>query len=404
MTLPLDGVKVIEIGVAMAGPWCAMTLGDYGADVIKVERIDRGDDSRAWTPFFGEMSHYFASANRNKRSLAVDLKTEEGVALMRRLIAGADVVIDNFRLGALARAGLDYESLAAENPRLVYCCISGFGTSGPLSGDAANDLFMQAFSGGMSITGTPDSGPMRMGLSVCDIGAGMLATIGILMALRHREASGRGQRVDTSLLEGQLSMLSYHLTRYFASGEVPGPVGSGSLLSVPYQAYRAQDDWIVIAAFNHKMWCGFCEVAGHPEWTGDARFATPQARATNRQALMDLIAAVIATDTAEVWEQRLTAKGVPATVVNRLDKVVRHPQVAACDMIVEMEAPGAGTLSMAGLPIKFSETPGALRRPPPQLGAGGHEVLAEAGLSEPEIAALIARGTIATFEEKEADA
>jgi crotonobetainyl-CoA:carnitine CoA-transferase CaiB-like acyl-CoA transferase len=394
MNGPLTGLKVVEIGVAMAGPYAAMTLADYGADVIKVERVDKGDDSRAWTPFFGEMSHYFASANRNKKSLAIDLKDPEGAAVLRRLISQADILIDNFRFGALERSGLGYESLRAENPKLIYCCISGFGASGPKAGEAANDLFMQAFSGGMSITGTPDSGPMRMGLSVCDIGAGMLGTIGILMALEHRHRTGLGQRVDTSLLEGQISMMSYHLTRYFASGEVPQPVGSGSLISVPYQAYRAADDWIVIAAFNHRMWVSFCDEVGRSEWVTDPRFDTPKARARNRDELVGLIGDVIARDNADVWERRLNARGVPATLVNSLDAVVEHEQVAAREMIVGFDTPQTGPMRMAGLPIKFSDTPGTLRSAPPQLGADTMSVLLEAGYEAEEIARLTKAGVL----------
>ncbi len=391
---PLEGLKVIEIGVAMAGPYCAMTLADYGAEVIKIERVGKGDDSRAWTPFFGEMSHYFASANRNKESLAVDMKDPKGVEILRKLIGDADIVIDNFRYGALARNGLDYESLAADNPRLIYCSISGFGASGPRAEDAANDLFMQAFSGGMSITGTPDSGPVRMGLSVCDIGAGMLGAIGILMAVENRHKTGKGQRVDTSLLEGQMSMMSYHLTRYFASGKVPQPVGSGSLLSVPYQAYLASDDWLVIAAFNHKMWLSFCDVVERPQWAIDPRFATPEARAGHRDELIELIGQLIAKNTAANWEDKLNARGVPATIVNKLDKVVAHEQVAARDMIVEMQSPSAGPIKMAGLPIKFSQTPGSLRSAPPALGAETRAVLARAGYSAAEIEHLAKTGTI----------
>ena len=273
MTSPLSHIKVVEISVAMAGPFCGMMLADYGADVVKVERVGHGDDSRAWPPHFhGGMSHYYASANRNKRSIALDLKDAEGMAVARRLIEDADVLIDNYRFGALARAGLDYESLAAANPRLIYCAISGFGASGPRRDDPANDLFMQAFSGGMSITGEIGGGPMKMGLSVADIGAGLMGTIGIMMALEARHTTGRGQRVDTSLLEGQVSMLSYHLCRFFSTGRVPEPSGSGSATQIPYQAFKAADDWIVIAAFNQRMWGGFCSAVGCPDWERDPRF------------------------------------------------------------------------------------------------------------------------------------
>ncbi len=303
------------------------------------------------------MSHYFASANRNKRSVAVDLKDPGGVEVVKRLIAKADVVIDNYRYGALARAGLDYETLSAENPRLIYCSISGFGASGPRRDDPANDLFMQAFSGSMSITGEIGGGPVKMGLSVADIGAGMLGTIGILMALENRHHTGRGQRVDTSLLEGQLTMLSYHLTRYFATGIVPGPGGSGSQVSVPYQAFRAADDWLVVAAFNERMWQDFCTAVDKPEWANDPRFAKADNRAENRDLLIGMINETFSARPAREWAMRLEALGVPCTLVNRIDQIVTNEQVLSRDMVVEMDVPDLGRIKVAGLPLKFSDTP-----------------------------------------------
>ena len=395
MPSPLQHIKVVEISVAMAGPFCGMMLADFGADVIKVERVGTGDDSRAWPPHFhGEMSHYFASANRNKRSIALDLKDPDGVAVARRLIEDADVVIDNYRFGALARAGLDYESLSAVNPRLIYCCISGFGASGPRRDDPANDLFMQAFSGGMSITGEPGGGPMKMGLSVADIGAGLMGTVGIMMALEARHSTGRGQRVDTSLLEGQISMLSYHLCRYFSTGKVPGPSGSGSVSQIPYQAFKAEDDWIVIAAFNQRMWGGFCSSALHPEWERDPRFTDANARVQNRDELLQLIADALVQKPSQFWIDRLDAAGVPCSRVNRIDQAVNEEQVAARDMIAEMEVPGLGLIKVAGLPVKLSETPGRLDRHPPRLGEHTEEVLRSLGYDPARVAALAARGAV----------
>ena len=363
--------------------------------MVKIERVGPGDDSRAWPPYFhGEMSHYFASANRNKRSIALDLKDPEGVAVARRLIEQADVVIDNYRFGALARAGLDYPSLSAANPGLIYCSISGFGASGPRRDDPANDLFMQAFTGGMSITGEVGGGPVKMGLSVADIGAGFMGTVGVLMALEARHRTGRGQRVDTSLLEGQMSMLSYHLCRYFATGVVPGPSGSGSAVSVPYQAFKAADDWIVIAAFNPRMWTGFCGAVGKPEWEADPRFATADARATNRAVLLPLIDALLAAEPAAHWIARLDAAGVPCTRVNTIDQAVGDEQVAAREMVVDMDVPGLGRIQVAGLPIKLSDTPGRLDRPPPHLGEHTAEVLRELGYDAGRVDRLAATGAV----------
>ncbi len=398
---PLSHIKVVEISVAMAGPYCGMMLADYGADVVKVERVGQGDDSRGWPPYFhGGMSHYYASANRNKRSIALDLKDPDGVAVARQLIDQADVLIDNYRFGALARAGLGYETLAAANPRLIYCSISGFGASGPRRDDPANDLFMQAFSGGMSITGEVGGGPVKMGLSVADLGAGFMGALGILMALEARHATGRGQRVDTSLLEGQMSMLSYHLGRFFSTGKVPGPSGSGSPVAVPYQAFKAADDWLVIAAFNQRMWAGFCGAVGQPDWEHDPRFATADVRAANRDVLIGLIGQTLAARPAQDWAARLDAAGVPCTRVNRIDQAVAEDQVAARDMIVEIEVPELGRIKVAGLPIKLSETPGRIDRHPPHLGEHTAEVMRALGYDAGVVAELGRRGAVGLREER----
>ena len=392
---PLDGIKVVEVGVAMAGPFCAMLLADYGAEVVKVERVGVGDDSRSWPPYFhDELGHYFASANRNKLSVALDLKSAEGVEVAWRLIAGADVVVDNYRVGALGRAGLDYDALSAMNPRLIYCSISGFGATGPQSGEPANDLFMQAFSGGMSITGEVGGGPVKMGLSVADLGAGMLGAIGVLMAIEARHRTGRGQRVETSLLEGQLAMLSYHLTRFFSSGEVPGPSGSGALASPIYRAFRASDDWIVISAFNERMWRDLCDALGRPEWAGDPRFSDAGRRAENRALLIGLISEVMAPHPVAHWKARLKAAGVPCSPINRIDKIVADEQVRARDMVVQLDLPELGPIRMAGLPLKFSETPGRVELHPPRLGQHTAEVMRRLGYVDGAIKDLAARGVV----------
>lgn len=392
---PLAGIKVIEVGVAMAGPFCGMTLGDYGADVVKVERVGVGDETRHWPPYFpGEVGYYFAAANRNKRSLAIDLKRPEGVEILRRLAAEADVLVDNFRVGALDALGIGYEALAAINPRLIYCAISGFGPSGPRRHERANDIFMQAFSGNMSITGEEGRGPVKAGISIADMGGGMFGVIGVLLALQARNSSGRGQRVDTSLMEGQLAMLSYHLTSYFATGRAPVRRGASSQLSVPYQAFQAKDDWVIVAAFTQRMWQGVCTGIGKPEWAADERFATSDRRAANRATLIPMLAEVFATGTVAEWVARLSAQGVPCTSVNSIDKVVVDEQVAARDMIVEVEHPTAGKVRMAGLPVKLSSNPGSVRRHAPLLGEHTAEVLDEIGISAAQVEALLASGIV----------
>jgi crotonobetainyl-CoA:carnitine CoA-transferase CaiB-like acyl-CoA transferase len=394
---PLAGIKVIEVGVAMAGPFCGMTLADYGADVIKIERVGEGDETRHWPPYFpGEVGYYFAAANRNKRSLSIDLKQPEGVDILRQLAAGADVLIDNFRVGALDALGIGYEALAAINPRLIYCGISGFGPTGPRRHDRANDIFMQAFSGNMSITGEEGRGPVKAGISVADLGAGMFGVIGVLLALQARNSSGRGQRVDTSLMEGQLAMLSYHLTSYFATGRPPVRRGAASQLSVPYQAFQAKDDWVVVAAFTQRMWQGVCQAIEKPEWVADERFCSSDRRAANRAILIPMLAEVFVTATVDEWVTRLSAQGVPCTSVNSIDKVVKDEQVAARDMIVEIEHPTAGKIRMAGLPVKLSANPGSIRLHAPLLGEHSAEVLRELGLAEERIGALLAQGIIGT--------
>ncbi|HEY4251658.1 MAG TPA: CoA transferase [Roseomonas sp.] len=392
---PLEGLRVVEVGVAMAGPFCAMTLGDFGAEVVKVERVDVGDDSRSWPPYFdGAMGYYYGAANRNKRSVALDLKSPDGIEVARRLIARADILVDNYRIGALARAGFDWDSLQRLNPRLIYCSISGFGASGPRAADPANDLFMQAYSGGMSITGEEGGGPVKMGISIADIGAGMLGTIGVMMAVEARHRTGRGQRVDTSLLEGQMAMLAHFITRFFASGEVPGPSGSGALTSPTYRAFKASDDWIVISAFNQRMWRGLCTALDHGDWIEDPRFVDATARIANRMELIRLIGETVATRPVADWQARLKVNDVPCCPINKIDKVVQEEQVRARRMVEEVVLPGLGTMKMSGLPVKLSETPASIDLPPPRLGQHTAEVMQGLGYAEAEIAALAAKGAV----------
>lgn len=399
MAGPLEGIKVVEIGVAMAGPFCAMTLGDYGAEVIKIERVGIGDDSRQWGHGFhdGALGDYYASANRNKRGIAVDLKNPEGIALVRRLIDEADVLVDNYRLGALARAGLDYEQLRVSNPGLIYCSITGFGATGPLSDRPANDLFMQAYSGVMSLTGEADRGPVKIGPSVCDVTAGMVATIGVLLALEARRRTGRGQRVDTSLLEGQISMLGQHLTRFFVTGKVPERTGSAGLSGSPtYRAYEASDGWIVIACFNDRMFRDLCAALDQPAWLDDPRFATEPSRRGHSDLLVAAIASLLAQRPTKWWLDCFDAAGVPCSPINTLDRLVDEAQLQARECLIDIELPGLGSMRMGGLPIKLSDTPGSVTRHPPRLGQHTASVLEELGLTDDQIAQLVERGVIGT--------
>ena len=393
---PLRGLKVIEIGMAMAGPFCAMTLGDYGADVIKVERAGSGDEARRWSPFFdAELSYYFAAANRNKRSLEIDLKTPEGMEVLRRLAADADVVIDNFRVGALDALGLGYNALKAINPRLIYCSISGFGTTGPRALDRANDIFMQAYAGTMSVTGEENGGPAKAGISVADVGAGMFATIGVLMALEERHRTGLGQRVETSLLEGQIAMLSYNFTYFYATGKSPVRRGASMALSPAYRAFEAADDWIVVAAFTDRMWEGVCRVVGREDWISDPRLASKAQRKAANEELVAELNRIFRLRSVDEWVALLDAEGVPATRVNNIEQVIAEPQVQERQMVTSFDHPRAGNVSIAGLPIKFSETPGSVRRHSPMLGEHTEEILCDAGYSSDEIMKMLESGVVA---------
>jgi crotonobetainyl-CoA:carnitine CoA-transferase CaiB-like acyl-CoA transferase len=284
--------------------------------------------------------------------------------------------------------------LSASNPALIYCSISGFGATGPRRDEPANDLFMQAYSGGMSITGEQGGGPVKMAISVADIGAGLYATAGILMALEARRQTGVGQKLDTSLLEGQIAMLSYHLTNYFSTGVNPGPTGSGTGIGVPYQAFRASDDWVVIAVFNNRMWGDFCRAVGRAEWEFDPRFVNAKERLQNRDILIALISGLVVERPALEWEAILHKVGVPCTRVNRIEQIVEDEQVLAREMVVEQEVPGIGPIRMAGLPIKFAMTPGAVATPPPLLGQHTRDVLRELSIADERIAALEASGIV----------
>ena len=392
---PLEGLVVLEVGLAMAGPYCGMMLADYGADVVKVERVGHGDESRHWAPFFGdEVSHYFAAVNRNKRSLAVDLKQREGVAIVRELASTCDVLIDNFRPGALDELGLGYEALRELNPRLIYCSISGYGASGPLARERANDVAMQAFSGGMSITGEPGRSPVKMGISVADIGSGMFGTIGILMAIEVRHRTGRGQRVDTSLLEGQIAMLSYHLAAFFATGRTPQPMGSSAQGLVPYQAFKSKDRWMVVAVFTDRMWRDLCDVIARPEWACDPRFDTPAHRKQHRTEIVPMLESIFAEQPFAHWCERFQAVGIPCTPVNTIDQVVAAEQVHVRELIATVLHPRVGAMRLAGLPIKLNDTPGAVTRPPPMLGEHTAEILGALRYSPQRITELAETGVV----------
>jgi glutaryl-CoA transferase len=404
---PLDGITVLDLTRVLSGPYCTMLLADMGARVIKLEQPGKGDDTRAWGPPFlypsapspraggpdvnGE-SAYFLSINRNKESVTLDFKQPEGRAVLDRLIARSDVLVENFRPGTLARLGLDYRALAAAHPRLVYCSISGFGHTGPRSKEPGYDAIMQAEGGLMSITGAADGAPYRLGVAIVDIVSGMFAAYGVAMALFARDRTGRGQEVDLAMLDSTVALLTYQAGNFFASGTVPARLGNRHPSIVPYETFAASDGEFVLAVGNDEQWRRFCAIAGLPE---EERFATNRQRVTGYDQLRPLVADRLRTQPRQHWIDRLTAAGVPCGSVRNFEELFADPQLAAREMLACVEHATIGQLKTLGVPVKLSDTPGGVRTPPPTLGQHTEAVLAqELGLSPDAIANLRAQRVI----------
>jgi crotonobetainyl-CoA:carnitine CoA-transferase CaiB-like acyl-CoA transferase len=392
---PLAGIRVLDLTRALSGPFATMILGDLGADVIKVEDVWFGDDTRRWgPPFQGDDAAYFLSINRNKRGLSVNLKTTEGRQIVQRLAVGSDIVMENFRPGTAARLGLGYQELSRDNPRLIYASISGYGQTGPDAGLPGYDAVAQAVSGMMSVTGEPGGEPVRSGTSLADVGAGMWALIGILAALHAREASGRGQLIDISLLDGQVAWLTYVAGKYFATGVTPGRYGSAHESLAPYQVFPTADDPLMVAVGSDGLWRRFTAATGLDELTDDPSYATNPDRVRNRDTLIPRITKALAARGCAEWAALLNAAGVPAGPVNTVPAALEQPQVTAREMVVEIEHPVAGPLKTLGSPIKLSAQPASIRRPPPTLGQHTDDILAAAGYSAARIAELREAGVI----------
>jgi crotonobetainyl-CoA:carnitine CoA-transferase CaiB-like acyl-CoA transferase len=392
---PLDGIKVIELAQIMAGPTCGLMLADMGADVVKLEKLPGGDDARGYRePVVNAEPAAFMILNRNKRSLAVDLKTAGGLAAARRLIAGADVLIENFRTGALDKLGLGYDEVRRLAPRLIYCSISGWGRTGPYADKGGFDLIAQGFAGIMSITGEPGGPPAKSGTSIADINAGILAALGIVGALVARATTGRGQRVDTSLMEAAVQQTYWQSAMFFATGQNPGPTGSAHLLTAPYQAFATRDGWINLGGANQTNWERIVRVIGHPELAADPRFASNADRMRNVGELARVIGDALAARPSADWIAAFEAAGVPVGPVNRIGDMLGDPQVAARDMVIEVEHPRAGRTRAIGMPIKFSDGGGAVTRPAPLLGQHSREILDGLGYSAAEIDALAHSGAV----------
>ena len=393
MSKALDGVRILDFTHVQSGPTCTQLLAWLGADVIKVEKIAGGDDARAYRePRIAGVSAPFLVMNRNKRGIALDLKHPDGRDALLRLVDSADVLVENFRPGTLDKLGLGWDALHARRPELIYCSITGYGLQGPLADSGGFDLVAQAFAGLMSITGEPGRAPVKVGSSVADLNAGLLATSGILAAYVHRLKTGEGQRVDTSLMEAALHQTGWHASVWFATGTSPGPLGSGHVLTAPYQAFHARDRWIVIGGANQANWTRICEVLGHPEWKVDPRFVDNAARMANLDALVAAIDAVLGTRDAADWLAAFEAAGVPAGPVHSIGDALSHPQTRARGMVVELDHPQAGRTAAIGPPLKFSATPASVTRAAPLLGEHTREVLREHGWGDAAIDALIDGG------------
>jgi len=379
----------------MAGPTCGLMLADMGASVVKVEKLPGGDDSRSYRePRVNGVSAPFLILNRNKRGIALNLKHPQGREILLRMVREADVLTENYRRGTLEKLGLGYDVLARENPGLIYCAVSGYGRDGPYADKGGFDLIAQGFAGLMSVTGEPGGPPVKTGNSVADINAGILATVGVLAAYAHKQRTGQGQVVDTSLMEAALQQTYWQAAIYFATGESPGPTGSAHVLTAPYQAFRASDGWINIGGANQANWERIADVLGHPEWCSDPRFVTNSERMANRETLAAAMNAVLASRTKAEWIVAFDAAGVPVGPVHTIGEALGHPQTLARDMVVDLVHRQAGPTKALGCPVHFSATPAAVTRPAPMLGEHTREVLREYGYADAEIDGFVAAGVV----------
>ena len=382
----LAGVKVLDLSRTLAGPFSTMMLGDMGADIIKVEQPGTGDETRRFTPptLNGE-SCYYLTSNRNKRSITVDLKTSEGKEIIYKLAEEADIVVENFRTGTADELGYGYEQLKEINPRLIYCSISGFGRTGSEKNRAGYDLLLQGFSGVMSITGEAEGSPLKVGTSIVDLTTGMYAAFAIVTALMARERTGKGQYLDVSLLDGQIALLNYHATNFFATGESAKRYGSGHPTIVPYQAFQAKDMDIILAVANDRLWVKCCEAFGWNDLLEDARFKTNEERVVYRTELVDIMNdRLSAMESKEIFDL-MNIAGVPCGPIHTVEQLLTHPIVEEREMILEIDHPTINNLKVPAFPVKFSETPATLRRHPPLLGEHTNEILLEIGYSEEQI-------------------
>ena len=392
----LDGIRVLDLTRALAGPFCTLMLGDNGADVIKVEIPGTGDDTRKWgPPFIGEESAYYLSINRNKRSLTLNLQDAQAQEVFMKLAQDIDVVVENFTPGVMGRFGLDYDAVKAVNPKVVYCSISGFGQDGPYRNRPAYDQIMQGVGGLMSITGEPDGEPQKIGIAVTDIGAGMWSAFAIMAALNHRGKTGEGQYIDISMLDAQVAWLTYQAAFFFANGEAPKRMGAAHPTLVPYQAFMCKDGkYINVAVGSERIWERFCQGMEREDLKDHPDYATNSVRVNNRGAMVSMLQEIFLSRPVAEWVKDLQAANVPCGPINDLADVFADPQVLARNMYLEMAHPTLGSIKQTGLPIKFSLTPGGLDRHPPLLGEHNQEILKSLGYSEADVQSLKAQSVI----------
>jgi len=391
----LDDLFVVDLSRILSGPVCTMLMGDMGADIVKIEPPPTGDDSRQWgPPFIGGTSTYFHSINRNKKSLGLNLKADAGRQILWKLIERADVLLENFRPGVLDKLGFGYKDVSKANPRVVYCSISGFGQTGPYRDRPGYDVIAQGESGVMHLTGYPNQPPVKMGASLADIVAGLHAFQGILLALLARHRTGKGQRIDISLLDSMVSTLTYHALIYFTTGRSPKRMGNRHPSIVPYECFEARDGFVNVAVTNEKQWTNFCKVLGFPNIATDPRFATMKERLAHYDELKAMIVKVLSTWTRAEVMQRMEEVGIPAGPINTVGEILEDPHIKAREMVYELIHPEHGPLRMLGIPIKLSETPGAIELAPPRFGQHNREVLTRLGYDERAIHDFSERGVV----------
>ena len=375
---PLDGIKVLDFTNALAGPYCSMMLGNMGAEIFKVEKPKRGDDSRGYGPFVGDQSGYFLSVNRGKKSVVCNTKDPDGVEMFKDMVKHVDIVVENLKAGAMNRMGLGYDVLKEINPRLIYVAISGFGQTGPYSPRPAYDMVVQAMGGVMSITGEPGGKPVRVGASIGDIIAGIFGAFGAVTALYNRTKTGKGEMVDVGMLDCQLAILENAIIKYSATGEVAGPLGAVHPTVTPFQAFETKDNYVIAACGNNRLYAAFCNALGVPELIDDPRFDTNMHRNQNVKLIGELLTKETRKKTTDEWLEILNAAGVPCTRINTVDMLFKDPQVAARNMLVEVDQPGMGKVKIAGNPVKFASIPTSeecLTGPAPVLGSSTKDVL-----------------------------